>query len=297
MKKLSCLIILILVSVISLGQDDDLLKLIEPDKPSREYVLHAFKSSRVINGHSMEMIAKGNLDFRILHRFGLINTGAKNFFGLDQANMRMGFDYGVTNNLTIGIGRSNVNKEFDGFVKFRPIRQSTGLKSSPVSVVLVAGATLTTLPFTDPSRDNYFSSRMAFYGEVIVGRKFSEKFSMQVSPMVVHRNLVPLASDENDAFVVGIGARFKLSRRVALVADYHQILSGIDTDVYQNPLSIGFDIETGGHVFQLHFSNSQGMNEKAFITNTTEKWGKGDIRFGFNLSRMFVLKKKKPVAE
>ena len=294
MKKLIWVIAFVISCTNLFSQTDSLLNV---NSGSREYVAYAFKSSRVINGHSIEMIAKGNLDFRILHRFGLVNTGLKNMFGLDQANMRMGLDYGLTNNLTIGIGRSNVNKELDAFLKFRLLRQSTGERSSPFTIVIASGATLTTLPYTDPSRDNHFSSRMAFFGEVIVGRKFSERFSFQITPMFVHRNLVPLATDENDAFVLGLGARFKLSRRVAFVADYHPIISGIDKDIYESPLAIGFDIETGGHVFQLHFSNSQGMNEKAFITNTTEKWGNGDIRFGFNLSRMFVLKKKKPVSE
>jgi hypothetical protein len=295
MKKSLWLIAFVISCTAVLSQTDSLLN---ANSGNREYVGYAFKSSRVINGHSIEMIAKGNLDFRILHRFGLVNTGIKNMFGLDQANMRIGLDYGLTNNLTIGIGRSNVNKELDGFLKFRVLRQSTGERGSPFTIVLAGGATLTTLPYTDPSRDNHFSSRMAFFGEVIVGRKFSNKFSFQVAPMIVHRNLVPLASDENDAFVIGLGARYKLSRRVAFVVDYQPIISGVDKDIYESPLAVGFDIETGGHVFQLHFSNSQGMNEKAFITNTTEKWGNGDIRFGFNLSRMFVLKKKKPqVAE
>ena len=153
---------------------------------------------------------------------------------------------------------------------------------------------MNTLPWADPTRDYKFRSRVGYYHQVIVGRKFSESFSLQVSPTMVHRNLVPLASDDNDAFAVGAGARYKLSRRIALVADYHYILSGLDKDIYTNPLSLGIDIETGGHVFQLHFSNAQGMNEKAFITGTTDKWG--DVRFGFNLSRMFVLKKKKQAA-
>ena len=273
------------------AQDDDLLKLVGEDKPKKEYVENAFKSSRVINGHSMEMIAKGNLDFRILHRFGLVNSGAKNFFGLDQASMRMGFDYGISTNLTIGIGRSTLDKELDGFIKWRIMRQATGEKAFPVSIVFVNGITVNTLPWTDPSRDNHFSSRLGYYHELIIGRKFSEVFSLQLAPVMVHRNLVQNASDENNAFALGIGTRVKLSRRIAFVADYHQILSGLDKDIYHSPLSLGIDIETGGHVFQLHFSNAEGMNEKAFITNTLDKWG--DVRFGFNLSRMFVIKKPK----
>src|ERR1700730_15217559 len=181
MKKFIPLLFLLLAASSKIFAQDNLLKLVDSTKPINEYVTHAFKSSRVINGHSIEMIPKGNMDFRILHRFGLISTGIKNLYGLDQANMRLGFDYGLTTNLTVEIGRSNVNKELDGFIKFRPLRQSVGPKPSPVSIVLIAGMTLTTMPWTDPSRDNHFSSRLAYFGEVIVGRRFSEVFSLQLA--------------------------------------------------------------------------------------------------------------------
>jgi hypothetical protein len=292
---------------------DDLLSIVEKKEPKqKEYVNNAFKSSRVINGHSMEFIGKGVLDTRILHRFGLVNSGAKNLYGLDQANMRIGFDYGISKDLTIGVGRSNVGKELDGFIKYRLIQQSKGGKSnSPVSVIFITGMTYSGLPFAEPGNPgNFYSNKMGFYNQVIIGRKFSEKFSFQLTPTHVHLNLVPRIIDANDIFAIGTGARLKLSNRIAFVVDYHYILKDISIDLlglsdemeserktqvdnYVNPLSIGFDIETGGHVFQLHFSNSTGMNEKAFITNTTNKWGKGEIRFGFNLSRVFTVKKKK----
>lgn len=269
---------------------DDLLSLVDKNEPKKkERVTNAFKSSRVINGHSIEFLGKGVLDFRILHRFGDVSTGISNLFGLDQASMRIGLDYGLLNNLTIGFGRSNVGKELDGFIKFRPVCQTTGSGSFPFSIVLVSGVTLTTQPWADTTRKNYFSSRMAFYNELIIGRKFSERFSLQLSPVFVHRNLVEQAVEENDVYALGIGARFKLSKRIAFVADYHYIAKGLDKDIYKDPLSVGFDIETGGHVFQLHFSNATGMNEKAFITNTTGDWGKGEVRFGFNLSRVFTV--------
>lgn len=268
---------------------DDLLSLLGKQEKKKEYVTNAFKSSRVINGHSMEFIGKGVMDVRILHRFGPVNSGFNNLFGLDQANMRFGFDYGISNRLTIGFGRSNVGKEWDGFIKFRPLWQSTGPGASPVSIVLVTGATVSSLPWADPTRKNYFTSRMAFYNEIIFGRKFNERFSFQLSPVFVHRNLVPLATDANDIYALGTGMRFKLSKRVAFVADYHYIVHGLNKEIYKDPLSVGFDIETGGHVFQLHFSNATGMNEKSFIANTTDSWGKGQVRFGFNLSRVFTI--------
>lgn len=279
---------------ITYGQGD-LLSLVENkgEKRKREHISNAFKSSRVINAQSMELIGKGVLDVRILHRFGTINSGFNNLFGLDQANMRFGFDYGVTKNLTIGAGRSNVGKEWDGFIKLRPIWQSRGGRwPSPVSVVLVTGATYSTVPWADPSRKNYTTSRMAFYNMIIIGKKFGERFSMQVAPTFVHRNLVATSSNSNNLYAVGVGARFKISKRTAFVVDYHYILLGLDKTKYKEPLSVGFDVETGGHVFQLHFSNATGMNEKAFLTNTTNDWGKAEIRFGFNLSRVFSTGRK-----
>lgn len=309
MKKIIALISVawILIAQIAYAQDD-LLALVNKDEPAqKQFINNAFKSSRVINGHSMEFIGKGIMDFRILHRFGEINTGINNLYGLDQANMRIGFDYGLTKDLTVGFGRSNVNKEWDGFIKYRPIQQSIGGKgASPVSLILITGMTMSTTPWADPSRKNFFSSRLNFYNQIIIGRKFSERFSLQLSPTHVHLNLVPYNIYSNDIFAMGVGSRLKLTKRTAFVVDYHYIIkpniftfddddSGGQSAQFNNmlnPLSIGFDIETGGHVFQLHFSNSTGMNEKAFITNTTKSWGKGEIRFGFNLSRVFAVGRK-----
>lgn len=274
------------------AQDQDLLKMVDsPIDAKSEWASAAFKSTRVINGQSMELLGKGVLDVRILHRFGLLNDGAKEFFGLDQATMRLGLDYGITSNLTVGVGRSTLNKELDGFIKWRPIRQSVN-DGSPVSVVWVSGLTVHTLEWADTTRKNKFSSRVGYYHEVIIGRKFSNAFSLQLSPIFVHRNLVTNADDENNTWALGIGGRLKLSKRTAFVVDYHPILAGREPGT-KDPLSVGFDIETGGHVFQLHFSNSTGMNEKAFITGTYDDFWKGDIRFGFNLSRVFQVGKKR----
>jgi hypothetical protein len=272
----------------------DLLNLVKEDKPKKEYVYNAFKSPRVIMAHSMEMLRPGVLDFRILHRFGRVNGGAYEFFGLDgPATVRLGLDYGITDDLMVGIGRSTFNKELDGFIKYRLIQQAAGQKPSPVSLIAIAGSTLTTLKWSDPTRQNYFSSRVAYYGQAIIGRKFSESFTLQLMPSIVHRNLVPTEQDPNDLFAAGIGGRIKLSRRISFNADYHYVVNPNDAAGFHNPLSVGFDLETGGHVFQLHFTNSKGMNERAFLAATEYDWGKGDIFFGFNISRQFQIKKKK----
>lgn len=276
-----------------LAQDDDLLKLVGEDKPKKEFVKYAFKSPRVINGHSMEFLAPGTMDFRILHRFGLMNQGADNLFGLDQASMRIGFDFGVTRNLMFGFGRSTFKKELDGYIKFAPLMQSTGTHSFPFTLALVGGMTMNTMKWADPTAKNYFSTRLAYYVQGIIGRKFSEGFTLQVSPTVVHNNMVPLSSQPNDIQAVGFGGRAKVSKRMAITWDYFYVINGIEKGVNFHPLSVGVDIETGGHVFQLHVSNAAGMNERAFITETTNDWSKGEVRLGFNLSRVFQIKKPK----
>lgn len=288
MKKIYVVLLLSFGLNVSMYAQDDLLSMLGDDSTTTEYVKNAFKSSRVINGQSMEMIPKGALDFRILHRFGDVSGGAYEFFGLDQASMRMGFDYGILKNLTVGVGRSTSQKELDGFVKYRILQQSTGAKVMPFSLLYVGGMTCNGMKWTDTTVTNYFTSRLAFFNQLIIGRKFSESLTLQLSPTFVHRNLVTYDSDPSDIYALGAGGRVKLTRRIAITGDYFYVFNNNDSTAV-NPLSIGVDIETGGHVFQLHFSNSIGMNERAFLLDTKGQWSKAEIRFGFNLSRIFQL--------
>jgi hypothetical protein len=283
--------LMMLFSIPILAQES-LLKDLENEQKGNNKISGAFKSSRVINGHSIEMIGAGMMDFRILHRFGPVSQGIGELFGLDQASMRLGFDFGLSKNLTIGVGRTTFKKELDGFLKYRIIQQSTGYKASPVSLVAVAGLSVYTYKNPDPAKPIPFNDRVGSYFQMIVGRKFSDHFSMQLSPTLVHRNLVA-ANDDNDVFALGFGARYKFTKRMAFVVDYSYVANGLPKTTGANPLSIGVDIETGGHVFQLHFSNSTGMNERSFITETTNTWGSGEVRFGFNLSRIFDIKKSR----
>lgn len=282
--------LLLFISGTSLAQDD-LLSLVGDSKPEKEKVDYAFKSSRVIMSQSMELIRPGVMDFRILHRFGSLDKGAYEMFGLDNATMRMGFDFGITKNFMFGFGRSTNKKEFDGFLKYRLVHQTKN-GGLPFSVVAVAGGTLNSLKWADTTRKNYFTSRLAFFGQLIIGSKLSEAFTLQLMPTVLHRNLVPDFADPSDLFAVGVGGRIRLSNRVSLTADYLYRVNPNKADGTRDPLSIGFDIETGGHVFQLHFSNALGMNERSFLTESTGQWGKGQIQFGFNIMRAFQISHK-----
>ena len=257
----------------------------------KEFVTNAFKSTRIINTHSAELLTKRTLDVRILHRFGNLNSGVNNLYGLDQANMRLGFDYGISNRFMVGVGRSNVNKELDGFVKYRLLWQATGRRASPISVILVAGTTLNTAPQTDTAVANYFSSRAACYYQLVLARKFSDGLTLQFTPGVVHYNLVERAADPNDIYSIGFGGRLKITRRTTINWDYQYVLPGYLPSGYYHYVGLGVDIETGGHVFQLHVTNSIGMNERAFITRTSGNPSKMEVRLGFNLSRVFTIGK------
>lgn len=271
-------------------EEESLLDLLGPEDPVTNYASASFKTTRVINSHSIENAGHGVMDFKIGHRFGRINSGAYEFFGMDQATIRLGLDYGITDRLMIGIGRSSYEKTLDGFIKYKLLRQSTGAVSMPVTVVLVAGTSINMLRFPD-NRENFATSRFAYFFQPIIGRKFSEYFSIQLMPTLVHRNLVRTFEEEHDVIALGIAGRQKITKRIALTAEYFYLLPDQIPEQYHNSLTIGFDIETGGHVFQLHFTNSLPLMEKGFITETTGNWADGDIHFGFNISRVFQIHK------
>ncbi|MEZ4992942.1 MAG: DUF5777 family beta-barrel protein [Saprospiraceae bacterium] len=277
----------------SVAAQDDLLSLLGEDEETTEYVTAAFKTNRVVNLHSLESTSGGVLDLKISHRFGMLNLGAYELFGLDQASIRIGADYGITDQLTIGMGRSSFEKTYDGFLKFKFLRQSTGKRKMPITAALFASTAIQTLRWQNPDRENLFSSRLYYTFQMILGRKFSEGFSMQLSPTLVHRNLVSVTTEANDVLAVAAAGRIKLSKRVGLNLEYIYVLPDQLAPEYQNSLSIGFDIETGGHVFQLHLTNSTSMIEKGFVTQTTGNWADGGIHFGFNISRVFTLVRPK----
>ena len=292
------------IGILKVHAQDDLMKMLEDEskkEKKKDYATATFKTSRLINGHSIENAAAGVLDFKISHRFGMVNKGGYELFGLDQATMRMGLDYGISDRLMIGVGRSTFQKQYDALGKFKILRQSKGGRwSSPISVSAVSTVMLKTLKWEDPTRKNYYTSRLSFAHQLIIARKFSEGLSLQLMPSYVHYNLAQGATDPNDIFAMGVGGRIKLSKRLSFNAEYYHVLplSFVKGEGYmipgtKNSLAVGFDIETGGHVFQLHFTNSTGMTEKTFITETTGDFFKGDIHFGFNVSRVFTIKEKR----
>jgi len=276
--------------------EDDLLSLLGGDE-EQTYTSATFKTTRIINMHSVENAAAGVMDFRISHRFGFINTGAYDLFGLDQALMRIGFEYGISDRLMVGMGRSNVNKAYDSFLKYKILRQGSGKRNVPLSISYFASAVCNTVKWADPNRDNYFSSRMQYTHQLLIARKFNNDLSLQLTPTLVHKNLVPTLQDKNDILALGFGGRYKLTQRFSVNGEYIYVLPNQITSTFYNSLSLGVDIETGGHVFQLHLTNSTSMLEPGFITESVGQWKNGGIHFGFNVSRVFTVRDKREKPE
>jgi len=255
-------------------------------------VTSTFKSTRVINSQSVETLYKGSLDVRISHRFGRINSGAYNLFGLDQSTVRLGLEYGLTDRITVGIGRSSYQKMYDSFFKMKVLQQTTGVSAFPFSVTWFSNVTSNTITRKADLYNMDIKYRYAFAHQIIIARKFSPSLSMQVAPIMIHRNLKE-DGKPNDAFAVAGGGRVRVTKRLSINADYVYRLKKYQYEPYTNSFSLGVDIETGGHVFQLHVTNSQGIVEEVFAGRTEGSWSKGDIFYGFNISRQFNLRKEK----
>ncbi len=293
---------LMLISAGTIAQDVNLDSLLEQEskkeqKNTSEKVISTFKSTRVGNGHSVETIPEGVLDIKVQHRFGYLSGGWEQFFGLDNATIRIGGDYGITNRLMIGGGRATYGKQWDAFAKYKILEQQSGKKNIPISLSVLGTIMLQTLHTPDSIKDvAHFSDRLYYAGQIIIARKFGTALSLQLMPTIVHYNVVPLATDPNDIISIGGALSTKINKRTSLVLEYYYNLPGFKFDNSQNSLSVGVDIETGGHVFQVLLTNGQGIAERPFITETSGKFFDGDISLGFNISRAFQLgkPKKKP---
>lgn len=289
MKKLLSTILLLACFCAAMAQED-LMDVLEKEvDESPLYIEQTFKGTRLINGHSIETRDRGVLDFIISHRFGRLNSGGYQFFGLDDSNIRLGLDYGIADRLNIGVGRNSFEKTFDGFLKYKILRQTeSDAGNVPLSVVGFASAALKTLKDGTNGERN-LSEGLAYTYQVLIARKFSPAFSFQLSPTMIHRNAVLEAADPNVVYALGVGGRLKLTTRISFNAEYYHQFNRPANSIMQDAVAIGFDIETGGHVFQLHFTNSRAMIEKGFIAETTGDFLDGDIHFGFNISRTFQL--------
>ena len=295
MKKLILLFCLISTRVFS---QDDLMKMLDNEtKDQTTFTTATFKGTRLINGQTIETVGKNHLNFWISHRFGAINSGfIENFFGLDEARIRLGLEYGITDKLTVGIGRSSQEKMYDFYAKYKLLRQSN---SMPVTLTLYGSNALSTAATGSVLESGtvmkYYDNleRMTYTGQILLARKFSERFSLQFMPTFLHFNRTETIDTPNNMVALGVGGRMKLSKRISISGEYYYAdFNRPANSNYHNSLALGLDIETGGHVFQFHLTNSRGMIERQFIAQTTKQWSDGGIFYGFNIARSFSLDKK-----
>ncbi|WP_437917972.1 DUF5777 family beta-barrel protein [Sphingobacterium sp. LRF_L2] len=292
-KSIAFLFILIFVHFDMAAQEiDSLFQAFEDDVSKWEKGIDettaTFKTTRIANGHTVEQCKIGVLDMRINHRFGSVSDGVNNFLGLDNAVTRIGFDYGITNDWMVGIGRSTLNKEFDGFVKGAIWKQ--GKRNFPLTLSYVGGIYVVTEK--GEIQQYSFMNRVSYLQQLLLARKFNRNLSLQLVPTLMHFNMTNLSSEENTLYALGVGGRYKLNKRIALTMEYYYVPKQFQRNGNANPFTLGLDIETGGHVFQLFLSNASGISERSMFTNTLSKWEKGEIHFGFNISRVFTLRKQ-----
>mgnify|MGYP003319819765 FL=1 len=282
--------LLYIILITPLIGQDDLLDILEDASVKPVIVESSFKGTRVVNAQSLELPRPKILQFMIQHRFGSIENGFYDLFGMDYATIRFDFNYGLTERLSFGVGRSSLDKIYDIFVKTKLLRQSSGTRSFPVSVLLYSDIGIDTKRKSenDPAVKDEYLNRLLYVNQLIIGRKFNRSLSLEILPTLIHRNLVPTNQDDHDLVSVGIAGRYKLSNRISVNADYF-IPLGDRSEDYQNSVAIGVDYETGGHVFQVMIANSQGPYEYTFIENANGDFSTGTLYLGFNISRAFTL--------
>ncbi len=294
----------ILLMSIHLATAQDLEDLVKSnDSTQTTYVTGTFKGTRLVHGHTIEAPAKHILQVMFSHRFGTLEDPLYTFFGMNQASIRFGFDYGISNRLAVGLGRSSglggtvPPPTYDFYAKYKLLQQSTGKVSMPVSLSILAATAINTEKWPDDGIQRTGADRMAYTAQVLVARKFSERISLQLMPTIVHRNLTDAPDQNNTLVAIGFGGRLKLSKRTALTAEYYFNQPGSLGSGYYNPVGIGFDIDTGGHIFQIMLTNSMGLIEPQFLGRTSTNFFDGPkaIRLGFNFTRVFnVGHKPKP---
>ena len=314
MKKIISLLLLTF-SFCRLYAQTDLSSLFTDSlKENNMPVIATFKSGILINAQTNETLHQHDLLFAVGHRFGDVGGslgGSKTFYGLDMiSDDLIGFEYGITNRLTVGVGRdkgatnnANVNQTqlWYGTLKYRLLQQTMD-NNMPLSISLFGRgiiSSMASLPTNNDAHFNNFKSRLSAAGQVIIARKFSDYLSLELLPTYIRRENV-VSPDNQNMFAMGIGGRLKLTEHMAIEMDYFlpfrspqtkNYFNTQDNTIFYNPLSVGLAIETGGHVFHIDFTNATSMMESQFIPGTVSNWTKGQFRWGFNFSRTFTIGK------
>jgi hypothetical protein len=282
MKKYFLIITILSLNV--LYAQDDLLDELESEVVEEKFEQPAFKAMKIGNLQSTKVAAKGDLYMYVSHRFGTLKDGISTFFGFDNANTKIQMVYGIFDGVQLGISRESLRKTYAVSAKFKLIAQNDKF---PVSVVGYTTANINSEVSTDRYPYIEFGDRVSYASQLLISRRINNKFSIELAPTFVRQNLVYEPEQQHNQFALGVGGRMKVSKRMSINLDYVYNFSRYEESIYNNPLTIGLDIETGGHVFQLLFSNAQSTNEPGFISNAEGDWSDGDIFFGFNIVRVF----------
>ncbi|WP_298345254.1 DUF5777 family beta-barrel protein [uncultured Algibacter sp.] len=279
------LLIIFLLTPLFVDAQDDLLDEIDTNATEGQYATAAFKGLKIVNFESTKLVAKDELTFIVSHRFGSVKNGIDTFFGLDEAVTRIHFVYGITDAINIGVSRSSFLKIYDVTAKYRLVRQEEN--GFPFTIVGFNALLINTALEKENLPLLKFKHRLGYTAQILISRKINTDFSIELAPTFFHDNYVQMDEQSNSQFALGFGGRYKLGKRWSVNADYGLHLNRASNSPFKNPLSIGLDLETGGHVFQMHFSNAQAMNTNGFLGQGTGDWLDGDVYFGFNLSRRF----------
>ena len=275
----------LLIFSLFLYPQEDLLSEIDNENQDAAYEIAIFKGLKVINFESTKLVANKGFSFIVSHRFGTVKDGFQNLFGLDQAVTHLNFVYGISENVNISASRSSNQKIYELGSKIRLVKQRKG--ENPFNIVVYSSV----LANTGLDKDNLpnldFKHRLSYVAQLLVSRKINSKLSFILSPTFFHDNYISNDYQNNSQYGIGFGGRYKIAKRWSLNTEYGVHLNRSDNSLYNNPFSIGVDIETGGHVFQLHFTNSQSMNTNGVFGTSTGDWTEGDVYFGFNLARSF----------
>jgi len=283
MKK--SLTTLFLLFTVLLFSQEDLLSEIDTATEKPLYASAVFKGLKVINFESTKLVAKGGFNFIVSHRFGTVKNGFQNLFGLDEAVTHLNFVYGLSDNINISASRSSNQKIYEVATKFRLVNQQAG--KMPFTVVGYTSVLANTALDSDNLPKLEFKHRLSYVAQLLVSRKMNKNLSLILSPTFFHDNYLTDDFQDNSQYGVGFGGRYKLGKRWSLNTEYGVHLNRSENSLYKNPFSVGVDLETGGHVFQLLFTNSQSMNTNGVFGTSTGDWGESDVYFGFNLARSF----------
>lgn len=276
-------------------EDDDLFNDLDNltiQEKNNSEVIATFKSTRLLLGQSTERVRKGQLHFRVSHVFSKIQ-GIDNFFGMDNLNnMHLSFEYGLTNYIQFGLARSNKpDKTYSSTLKLTLLRQKMGKRKTPLSISYYGNIDYKSRNYFPEERDKNFEGRIDYINQVLFSRKMGDHLSLQLSPTWVHRNLTEGVDDPNEVYSIGVGGRYLVSGSISVNAEYFYTLPTFNLhDIKKDTFSIGLDIETGGHVFQLFFTNAFALHPGKFAINQSgDFFGNRDINFGFSLLRTFKI--------